>query len=259
MNVPKIMALRMGIYCVLIGYLVCDLFVFRGPIYRALNEPPLDREGAIVEAKAEGVVARVYYRPIFRTQIEEAVKEYLWRRGRSLEETSTSERKMLRELVLHELIDEELVKLQIKVTEREVYEVSEGRVAAAVEIEQKRYPKYEVFDELAKRGGWQGEEEQKLRVAARIQREDYLKTALRFEVEEEEAQAWFEENREAFNGVSFEDAKLPIIEALELKKRDEAWKWFRHNRLRFRAEGKIDIFEDVLFAENQNETVPSAN
>ena len=259
MSVPKIMALRMGIYCVLIGYLVCDLFVFRGPIYRALNEPPLDREGAIVAAKAEGIVARVYYRPIFRTQIEEAVKEYLWRRGRSLEETSASERKMLRELVLHELIDEELVKLQIKVTEREVYEVSDERISTAVDTEQKRYPKREVFEELARRGGWQGEAEQKLRVTARIQREDYLKTALRFEVTEEEAQAWFEENRKAFNGATFEDAKLPIVEALELEKRDEAWKWFRYNRLRFRAEGKIDIFEDVLFSDDQSELTPSAN
>jgi hypothetical protein len=190
MSVPKIMALRMGIYCVLIGYLVGDLFVFRGPIYRALNEPALDREGAIVEAKAEGVVARVYYRPIFRTQIDEAVKEYLWRRGRTPGETSVPERMMIRELVLHELIDEELIKLQIKVTEREVYEVSDDRVTAAVEVEQKRYPTREVFEELAKRGGWQGEEEQKLRVTARIQREDYLGEALRFEVSEEEAMLW---------------------------------------------------------------------
>ena len=254
MSVPKIMALRMGIYLVLIGYLVCDLFVFKGPIYRALNEPPLDREGAIVEAKAEGVVARVYYRPIFRTQIDEAVKEYLWRRGRALDETSPSERKMLRELVLHELIDEELIKLQIKVTEREVYEIADERVEKAFEMEQKRYPNKDVFDELASRGGWQGEEEQKLRVTARIQREDYLKTALRFEVSDEEARTWFEKNRDGLGVATFEDAKASIVEALELEKRDEAWKWFRRNRLRFRAEGKIDIFEDVLFAEEAGES-----
>ena len=249
MSVPKIMALRMGIYGVLIGYLVCDLFVFKGPIYRALNEPPLDREGAIAVAKAEGVVARVYYRPIFRTQIDEAMKEYLWRRGRALAETSAPERKMLRELVLNELIDDELIKLQIKVTEREVYEVSDERVAAAVELEQKRYPTREVFEELARRGGWQGEAEQKLRVTARIQREDYLKEALRFEVSDEEARKFYEANREGLGASSFEEARLSIIEALELRKRDEAWKWFRYNRLRFRAEGKIDIFEDVLYAE----------
>jgi len=249
MSVPKIMALRMGLYLVLIGYLLCDLFVFKGPIYRALNEPPLDREGAIAEAKAEGVVARVYYRPIFRTQIEEAMKEYLWRRGRTPGETSAPERKMLRELVLHELIDEELIKLQIKVTEREVYEVSDERVATAVEIEQKRYPKPEVFEALARRGGWQGVQEQKLRVTARIQREDYLKAMLPFEVNDEEARKWFEDNREGLGVAPFEVAKPSIVEALELEKRDEGWRWFRRNRLRFRAEGKVDIFEDVLFAE----------
>ncbi|YCM45614.1 hypothetical protein V2O64_06230 [Verrucomicrobiaceae bacterium 227] len=249
MSVPKIMALRMGIYCVLIGYLVFDLFAIKGPIYRALNEPSLDREGAIVAAKADGIVARVYYRPIFRTQIEEAVKEYLWRRGRQPEETSASERKMLRELVLHELIDEELIKLQIKVTEREVYEISEERVAAAVALEQKRYPQNDVFEALAKRGGWQGEKERKLRVTARIQREDYLRKILRVEVSDDEAKAWFEAHREELSSATFADARASIIDALALQKRDDAWKLFRRNRLRFWAEGSIDIFEDVLFAE----------
>jgi len=251
MSIPKIMALRMGVYCVLIGYLVGDLFVFKGPIYRALNEPSLDLELAIVEAKANGVVARVYYRPIFRTQIEEAVKEYLWRRGRSLEETSPPERKMLRKLELNDLIDEELIKLQIKVSERETYEVSDERVAAAVQIEQKRYPRDAVFEELARRGGWQGEEEQELRVTARIQREDYLRSAVRFEVSDDEAKEWFVANRKGLGVATFAEAQPSIVEALELPKRDAGWKWFRYNRLRFRAEGKVDIFEDVLFSEEK--------
>ena len=249
MSVPKIMALRMGIYCVLVGYLVCDLFFFRGPIKKALTEPALDREAAIAEAKASGVAARVYYRPIFRAQVEEAMKEYLWRRGRTLDETSAPERKMLRELVVNDLIDDELIKLQIKLDESGSYEISEEEIAKGVEIENRRYPSPEVFDELAKTGRWEGVKEQRLRVAARIQRAGYFRKAFTSEVTEEEARQWFDAHEESLGGASFEESRESIVNALELKKRDSGWQWFRLNRLRFRAEGKVDIFEDVLYAE----------
>lgn len=249
MSIAKKMALRMGIYVVLVGYLVCDLFVFSGPVYRSLNDPMLDEDVAIAEARAAGVVARVYFRPIFRTQIEEAMKEYLWRRGRTVDETSAAERKMLRELLLNQLIDDELIKLQIKVTESEVYQVDDEKIQKAVAEENSRYLSARVFEELAERGGWQGAKEQELRVTARIQREDYLNEAVRDNVSDEEAKAWFDDHRAEFGGADFESVKPSIVDALALEKRDSGWKQFRRIRLRFRAEGKIDIFEDVLFAE----------
>ena len=162
MSVPKIMALRMGVYCVLVGYLVCDFFVFKGPVYKSLNSSPRDEKTMIAEAKASGVVARVYYRPIYRAQVEEAMKEYLWRRGRNPGDTSAPERRLLRELMVNQLIDEELIKLQIKVSMSEEVAVSDDKVARAGEIEKGRHPDSRVYDELACRAGWSGEKEREI-------------------------------------------------------------------------------------------------
>ncbi|MGY8657050.1 MAG: hypothetical protein ACKVKH_00340 [Verrucomicrobiales bacterium] len=251
MSVPKIMALRMGVYCVLVGYLVCDFFVFKGPVYKSLNSSPRDEKTMIAEAKASGVVARVYYRPIYRAQVEEAMKEYLWRRGRNPGDTSAPERRLLRELMVNQLIDEELIKLQIKVSMSEEVAVSDDKVARAGEIEKGRHPDSRVYDELARRAGWSGEKEREMRLAARIQREEYIEKMLAVKVSDEEAKSWFEGNAPDFPA-GFEVSRESIKDALSLKKRDEAWKKFRYEKLRHRAEGKIDLFDDVLFAEERD-------
>ncbi len=248
MSIPKIMALRMGVYLILVGYLICDLFVYKGPIYKTLNTSPRDAEEIIAEAKASGVVARVYYRPIYRAQVEESLKEYLWRRGREPEGLGVDEHRLLRELILQQLIDEELIKLQIKVSKAEEVAVPEEEIARALEIEKKRYPDGRVFEELAKRASWSGEKEQEMRLAARMQRADYLEARVPDDVSDDEALAWYEENKANFS-VSFEESKESIKDSLALKKRDVMWKKFRYEKLRHYAEGKIDIFKDVLHAE----------
>lgn len=248
MNLPKIMALRMGIYLILMVYLAGDLFFFKGPIYQTLNSSPHDSEELIAEAKASGVVARVYQRPIYRAQIEESLREYLWRRGRTPEEASQDERRLLRELVLQQLIDEELIKLQIKVSMGKEVAVSEEEVERALEVEQGRYPDEQVFEELARRAFWAGEKEQRMRLAARIQRADYLKNRIPDGVSEEEALRWYEENEERFSP-SYEQSKESIMDALSLKKRDFMWQKFRYEKLRHYAEGHLDVFRDVLHAE----------
>ncbi len=248
MSVPKIMALRMGVYLILISYLAGDLFFFKGPIYKTLNTSPQDTEKLIAEAKASGVVARVYQRPIYRAQVEEALREYLWRRGRIPEDTSSDERLLLRELILQQLIDEELIKLQIKVSMAKEVAVPEEKVRRTLEIEKRRYPDGRVFTELAKRASWAGEKEREMRLAARIQRADYLENRIPDEVNTEEAQNWYEENKEKLSA-TFEESKESIMDALSLKKRDVMWKKFRYEKLRHYAEGNIDTFKDVLHAE----------
>ena len=249
-NVAKVMAIRMGVYLVLTTYLGLDLFVWKGPVYRSLNESPRDEATAIAEAKAEGVVARVYYRPIYKSQVEEALKEYLWRRGQTWAETSPAERKILRLLVVNELIDDELVKLQIKVSMSEEVAVDEEKLARALAWEKKRYPDPAVFEVLARRAGWAGEKEREMRVAARVQRAEHLERMVAAEVEDEEVREWFEKNGEDLVGGLEENEEL-IRDALLTAKKDEAWQRFRLEKLRRYAAGKIDLFEDLLFAENE--------
>lgn len=248
MSIPKIMALRMGVYLILVGYLVCDLFVFKGPIHKTLNSVPRDETLIQAEASASGVAAKVYGRAIFRAQVEEAVKEHLWRRGRTLAETSPDERRMLRKLIVNQLIDDELVKLQVTVATAEEVAIPDEDVDRAVAAEEKRYPDESVFDKLAERASWSGKEERKMRLAARLQRAQYLRERAEISVSEEDALMWYHENREAFPA-GFEEAKAEIIAALELTKRDEMWKKFRYEKLRHYAEGKIEIFDEVLYSE----------
>ncbi|MEN8774111.1 MAG: hypothetical protein ABF381_10630 [Akkermansiaceae bacterium] len=247
-DVAKLMAIRFGVYGVLVTYLGFDLFAFQGPVYKSLNEPRQDEKTVIAEAKASGVVARVYYRPIFRAQIEETMKEYLWRRGRSVDETTVAERKLLRRIIVNELIDDELVKLQIKVSMTEEVEVPEEKVDRALAIEMERYQDRDMFQVLVGRASWSGEKERRMRLAARIQRAEHLARMVDVSVSEEETKVWFEENRDPFSG-TFEDNKEAISDALLIEKRDAGWKEFRVARLRRWAKGKIDLFEEVLFAE----------
>jgi hypothetical protein len=247
-NVARAMAIRMAVYLVLTSYLAFDLFVWKGPLYRSLNESPRDETTAIAEAKAEGVVARVYYRPIYRRQVEEALKEYLWRRGEELADTSAGERRILRLLLVNQLIDDELLKLQIKVSMSKEVAVAEERVEKAMELERDRYPFPEVYPVLAKRAGWQGEDERKMRVAARIQRAEHLERLVGATVTEEEVREWFDRHASELDG-GFEANREAIRDALLVGRRDQAWKAFRLGMLRPRAKGKIDLFEDVLFGE----------
>ena len=248
MSVPKIMALRMGVYSVLVGYLLCDVFVFKGPLYKTLKTSPRDQDQFIAEAKASGIVARVYYRPIYRAQVEEGLKEYLWRRGRTIDDTVVDERRLLRKLIVEQLIDDELIKLQVKVSTADDVAVSKEEVARAVALEEKRYPDGRVFEELAKRAMWSGAKEREMRLAARIQRIEYLKDFVPTEVSDEEARAWFDENKESYP-FDFEKAKESIKDALAVPKREVMWKKFRYEKLRHYAEGKIDLFDDVLYVE----------
>lgn len=244
-DVAKAMAIRMAVYAVLVIYLGLDLFVWKGPVYGSLNRSPRDEKTAIAEAKAEGVVARVYYRPIYRSQVDEALKEYLWRRGQKLEETSPAEQKILRLLIVNQLIDDELVKLQIKVSTSEEVAVDEEMIATAVAQEQGRYSA-EVFDELARLSGWSGEKEREMRVAARIQRAEHIERMVDPKVSDDEVTTWFEENGGNLKG-SLEENREAIRDDLMVVKKDEAWQKFRIEQLRRYADGKIELFDDVLF------------
>ena len=249
-NVAKLMAIRLGVYALLVTYLGLDLFVWRGPVYKSLNESPRDEATAIAEAKAEGVVARVYYRPIYKAQVEEKMKEYLWRRGRSVAETLPGERKALRLLIVNQLIDDELVKLQIKVSMSEEVAVPKETVAEALAVEMARYPDERVFEELADRAGWKGKEEREMRLAARIQRAEHIERMVDVSVDDDEVRAWFEDNRDAVEG-DFESNRAAIRDALLIGKKDEAWSKFRIEKLRRYANGKIDLFRDVLYADSE--------
>jgi len=255
MSLPQKLLLRIVIYAAICGYLYGDFFIFKGPLSRMVHEDEQSSEKKIAEAKAAGVVARAYYQPIYRTQVEERMREYLWRRGQGLPEAGV---KILREAVLAELIDELLIKIQIKVSGANDYPVSEGEIEEAFARFNHRYPNLHERDLAMTAEGWTGgEKELKMRLAARLQREKYLIDQLGpFNAKEapQSAKEWYQENQDSFQRpddsyAPFSEVEHLIKNALEVTQRERGMDHFR-KILRSKAKGKIEIFSDVLHAED---------
>lgn len=165
-------------------------------MHDAVRGQDLDSEEAIAEAKAMGIAARVYHRPIYRAQVETRVAEHLWTRGRTLEGASSAERRFLRELAVQQLIDELLIKIQINFSPENSFNISEEDQDRFFEEFKKRYPDSEVFAKLMKSQGWKGgEQEAQMRLNGRLQREVYLADFIKIAITEEEVQTWYHENR----------------------------------------------------------------
>jgi len=261
MSLPKKLILRMLAYIVVLGYMTLDVMVFDGPLSRALSAPRPDSKELVAVAKAEGVVARAYYQPIYRAQVEESLREYLWRRGRDVSDLSVGERKMLREAVLADLLDELLIKIQIKVSGMNDYPISDGEKKAAIERFYARYENSETLDELMALQGWKGgDREVEMRLAGRLQREKYLVDQLipwNREGSSEKVKAWYDENKELLKSEGgdvpeFVDVEQRVFEALKAQQREQGMADFRkilRNKTKEKGKPKIEIFRDVLHAE----------
>jgi parvulin-like peptidyl-prolyl isomerase len=193
--VDKGIPLRLVLYSVAIVYLAVDFFVIGGPLRRAIfRKSPTSKE-AIAAAKQEGVVARVYYQPILLSQVDRRVEEDLWKSGREFAAVNPEERKLLRRAALNELIDLHLLRLKIRFNQEKAV-VSAEEIAREMRIFRARFASDEEFQASLAAHGW-SETELEYRLAARLQQERYLEHLINVEVGEEEARAWFEENREA--------------------------------------------------------------
>ncbi|NIP92067.1 MAG: hypothetical protein GWO24_00740, partial [Akkermansiaceae bacterium] len=112
--VDKGIPIRLVLYSVAILYLGIDLFVIGGPLRQAVFRKNPKSEEVIEAAKAEGVVARVYFQPILLSQVDRRVEEGLWAQGRSLSAVKPAERISLRRAALDDLIDLHLLRLKVR-------------------------------------------------------------------------------------------------------------------------------------------------
>lgn len=211
------MAIRMSVYMALVGYLLLDLFVFGGPIKKRLAGPDPASPEAIAAAKAKGVVARVYAQPIYRAQVEERVKRYLLEHGRAVEKVSMGERKMMRQVALRDLIDERLVKVQIKVSPKTAYAVSDADIDAAMAHFKNRYNDEAALTEALRRQGWEGEKELRFRVAARLQQEKFFQAEIGKEVKvgDKTVKDWYEKNKDKLSLPERRELRQVFIAALD--------------------------------------------
>lgn len=92
---------RLAISIIAICYLLADLYAFQGPLHKLLKRR---RE------QGGGVAAEVYGLPISRQELEEAMREYLWKRNDTWASLPPEARKQTRWLVLENLVDDRLLR-----------------------------------------------------------------------------------------------------------------------------------------------------
>ena len=191
-------SLRLGAYMLVLGYLAGDLFLFNGPLNRHFKTSHPDSPESIAKAKANGVVARVFNHHITRSQLDYAIYERLWLEGKSAEDLSPSEHKLVTYAALGELIDHELLRVKAKVNTLEL-SVADGEIDERLKRFAGRFETKGDLQSAMKSMGIPDENALRNRIAARIQQEKYV--AMRVDplvkVSEEEIAELYEANKDS--------------------------------------------------------------
>jgi hypothetical protein len=190
-------SLRFAAYLLVLGYLAGDLYVFNGPLNRRIKASHPDSAESLEEAKANGVIARVFNHHITRTQLHYAIHERLWLEGKIPADLSPADLNLVTYAALGDLIDHEILRVKVKVNTLELpvsnKEINERLRRFAGKFETKGH-----LESAMKAMGIPDETSLRNRIAARIQQEKYV--AMRVDplvaVSEEEIAAWFGENAE---------------------------------------------------------------
>lgn len=187
--------IRMTLWSVLILYMVCDFFVFKGPLQNELKLMFRTPEDQARRAMSQGICAKVWNGPIYRSQVDRRVREKLWRTGRDPEKVSDQEMKLLRWAALDELIDECILRIKVRAN-RDDFPVSDTEIDTEVAQFEKRFSSAGELDKALEAQGIKNREELRYRLAARIQQEKYLqeKTKDATHVTSEEAKQWYDDH-----------------------------------------------------------------
>ncbi|MFO1486550.1 MAG: peptidylprolyl isomerase [Verrucomicrobiaceae bacterium] len=97
---------RFAIYFIAACYLFGDLYACKGPLHARL----MAGRGSSPLGKGGGHVAEVYGRPVTRLELEEAMREHLWKRNESWIALGDEAKKQTRWLVLENLVNDRILR-----------------------------------------------------------------------------------------------------------------------------------------------------
>ena len=215
-------SLRFVAYLLVLAYLGGDLFLFDGPLKRRIRANDPNSPEAIARAKANGVVARVFNHHITRRQLDYAIHERLWLEGKTLQNLTPADRKLVTYAAVGDLIDHELLRVKTKVNTTDLV-VSDAEIDERIRRFASRFETKGHLQTSMKSMGIPDETSLRNRIAARIQQEKYV--AMRVDplvkVSEEEIAEFYEANRDALQFPERIRAKHIFIATLN-KPSDEA-------------------------------------
>ena len=181
MTLPKRLFIRLLAWGSLVLVLSLDLFFFQGPTHRWLHEPrALTPEAQRAYQAADGVVASIYQIPIFQAQVRERQKELAWRRGQwtpadGEKSAPFPDSRILREEALAHLIEEALIKVQIRLSPSASFPIDPEQVEQALSHVKETFADEATFRAALAAQGWREEpEEARLRISGRLERAAYL-------------------------------------------------------------------------------------
>ncbi|WP_435892377.1 peptidylprolyl isomerase [Oceaniferula spumae] len=189
--------IRMTLWSVLVLYMICDFFVFKGPLQQELKVMFRSPADEAARAMSQGICAKVWNGPIYRSQVDRRVQEKLWRTGRDPEKLSEQEMKLQRWAALDELIDEAILRIKVRVNMEDA-PVSEAEIDAEVAQFEKRFATAEELDKALAAQGIEDRKELRYRIAARIQQEKYVQFKIRdaIAVSDEDVKKWYDDHKE---------------------------------------------------------------
>ncbi len=189
-------AIRMALWTVLVGYMACDFFLFKGPLQRELRAA-FSPEDRVVRDISRGICARVWNGPIYLSQVDRRVQEKLWRSGRAVEKISDEEKKILRWAALDELITEAVLRIKVRANRDDV-PVSDTEIDAEVRRFENRFSSSDKLDKALSAQGIKSRKELRYRLAARLQQEQYVQARIAdaIAVTEQEAKEWYDDHHE---------------------------------------------------------------
>lgn len=177
---------RLAMLGVITAYLLGDLFVFKGPLCKAVDKSLLNRPD---------VIARVGKHFITRSQLERAMRENVWLEGKSFDSLSAVEKSQAREKALQDLIDHDLLRNNIANDTTSIH-ISDDEINVRLRTMLSRFTTKGEMESSMKGQGIASEGELRARVAACIQQEKWIEAQIApmIRVSDEEARAWLDQN-----------------------------------------------------------------
>lgn len=196
MGISKNFVWRLGLWSVLMLYIFLDLLFFKGPVHR-MAEKLRNNEAAIKADTERGVAGRVFNRPIYLTQVDFAVDQALWVRGKTREGIQEKRRTYLRALALRDIQDQYILREKVRLN-ADNFPVTKEEIDAAVKRFSTRFTSVQKMSEALKSYGFQGEKELRFRLAAKLQQDKYILNKIQpgLAVSDEEAEQWYTDYKE---------------------------------------------------------------
>lgn len=194
MKLSKLFVIKLCVWSCLMLYVLADLFVFKGPLQKSLRPkvtftPESDKQ--------RGIVARVFNRPIYLSQVDFAVDQRLWEVATTRSKVAPETIQSHRYAALRNIIDQYLLREKVRLHQKE-FPISATRIDAALEAFKKRFETRKDYVDALKYYGFKAEGEFRKQLEAKIQQQDYIRhkmeTALA--VPEEQVRQWYEDHHD---------------------------------------------------------------